>query len=85
MDEICPENKKSLDIVGLSWPTCLCNTMWQAVTVPLDSVTGVVDPLFKKGGYVTTIERTFVTWEALRVEPLLIHIKRSLFQAIGFG
>lgn len=76
VDEIFPEYNKSLDIVGLSWPTCLCNIMWQAV--PLDWVTGVVDPLFFEGGCVTTIGRTFATGEELRVE--VIHIKRSLMK-----
>ncbi|KAK3528570.1 hypothetical protein QTP70_003744 [Hemibagrus guttatus] len=49
VDEIHPEYLKSLDIVGLSWLTCLCNIAWQSGTVPLDWVTGVVVPLFKKG------------------------------------
>ncbi|KAK3529470.1 hypothetical protein QTP70_031162 [Hemibagrus guttatus] len=49
VDEICPEYLKSLDVVGLSWLTCLCNIAWQSGTVPLDWATGVVVPLFKKG------------------------------------
>ncbi|KAK3564905.1 hypothetical protein QTP86_030846, partial [Hemibagrus guttatus] len=49
VDEICPEYLKSLDIVGLSWLTRLCNIAWRSGTVPLDWVTGVVVPLFKKG------------------------------------
>ncbi|KAK3525887.1 hypothetical protein QTP70_010943 [Hemibagrus guttatus] len=48
MDEICPEYLKSLDVVGLSWLTCLCNIAWRSGTVPLDWVTGVVIRLFKK-------------------------------------
>ncbi|KAK3554501.1 hypothetical protein QTP70_024406, partial [Hemibagrus guttatus] len=49
VDEICPEYLKSLDAVGLSWLTRLCNIAWQSGTVPLDWATGVVVPLFKKG------------------------------------
>ncbi|KAK3515238.1 hypothetical protein QTP70_012407 [Hemibagrus guttatus] len=49
MDEIRPEYLKSLDVVGLSWLTRLCNIAWRSGTVPLDWATGVVVPLFKKG------------------------------------
>ncbi|KAK3551381.1 hypothetical protein QTP70_016644 [Hemibagrus guttatus] len=49
VDEIRPEYLKSLDVVGLSWLTCLCNIAWRSGTVPLDWATGVVVPLFKKG------------------------------------
>ncbi|KAK3543175.1 hypothetical protein QTP70_012283 [Hemibagrus guttatus] len=49
VDEICPEYLKSLDIVGLSCLTSLCNIVWWSGTVPLDWATGVVIPLFKKG------------------------------------
>ncbi|KAK3566533.1 hypothetical protein QTP86_034036 [Hemibagrus guttatus] len=49
VDEIHPEYLKSLDVVGLSWLTCLCNISWRSETVPLDWATGVVVPLFKKG------------------------------------
>ncbi|KAK7940110.1 hypothetical protein WMY93_003436 [Mugilogobius chulae] len=49
VDEIRPEYLKSLDVVGLSWLTRLCNIAWQTGTVPLDWQTGVVVPLFKKG------------------------------------
>ncbi|KAK3559963.1 hypothetical protein QTP86_033662 [Hemibagrus guttatus] len=49
VDEIRPEYLKSLDVVGLSWLTRLCNIAWRSGTVPLDWVTGVVVPLFKKG------------------------------------
>ncbi|KAK3551641.1 hypothetical protein QTP70_020851 [Hemibagrus guttatus] len=49
VDEIRPEYLKSLDVVGLSWLTRLCNIAWWSGTVPLDWVTGVVIPLFKKG------------------------------------
>ncbi|KAK3544536.1 hypothetical protein QTP86_015589 [Hemibagrus guttatus] len=49
VDEIRPEYLKSLDVVGLSWLTHLCSIAWQSGTVPLDWVTGVVVPLFKKG------------------------------------
>ncbi|KAK3558031.1 hypothetical protein QTP86_006407 [Hemibagrus guttatus] len=49
VDEIHPEYLKSLDVVGLSWLTHLCNIVWRSGTVPLDWTTGVVVPLFKKG------------------------------------
>ncbi|KAK3546985.1 hypothetical protein QTP86_007435 [Hemibagrus guttatus] len=49
VDEIRPDYLKSLDVVGLSWLTRLCNIAWRSGTVPLDWVTGVVIPLFKKG------------------------------------
>ncbi|KAK3557320.1 hypothetical protein QTP70_026600, partial [Hemibagrus guttatus] len=49
VDEIHPEYLKSLDVVGLSWLTRLCNIAWRSETVPLDWATGVVVPLFKKG------------------------------------
>ncbi|KAK3515257.1 hypothetical protein QTP70_013021, partial [Hemibagrus guttatus] len=49
VDEIRPEYLKSLDVVGLSWLTRLCNIAWWSGTVPLDWVTGVVVPFFKKG------------------------------------
>ncbi|KAK3570524.1 hypothetical protein QTP86_022063, partial [Hemibagrus guttatus] len=49
VDEIRPEYLKSLDFVGLSWLTRLCNIAWWSGTVPLDWATGVVVPLFKKG------------------------------------
>ncbi|KAK3545223.1 hypothetical protein QTP70_002063 [Hemibagrus guttatus] len=49
VDEIRPEYLKSLDVVGLSWFTRLCNIAWRSGTVPLDWATGVVVPLFKKG------------------------------------
>ncbi|KAK3528006.1 hypothetical protein QTP86_013119 [Hemibagrus guttatus] len=49
VDEIRPEYLKSLDVVGLSWLTHLCNIAWRSGTVPLDWATGVVVPLFKKG------------------------------------
>ncbi|KAI3364865.1 hypothetical protein L3Q82_001049 [Scortum barcoo] len=40
---------KSLDVVGLSWLTCLCIIAWRSGTVPLEWQTGVVVPLFKGG------------------------------------
>ncbi|KAK3547897.1 hypothetical protein QTP70_000353 [Hemibagrus guttatus] len=49
VDKIRPEYFKSLDVVGLSWLTCLCNIAWRSGTVLLDWATGVVVPLFKKG------------------------------------
>ncbi|KAK3567642.1 hypothetical protein QTP86_020413, partial [Hemibagrus guttatus] len=49
VDEIRPEYLKSLDVVGLSWLTRLCNIAWRSGTGPLDWATGVVVPLFKKG------------------------------------
>uniref|UniRef100_A0A8C6S4J5 Reverse transcriptase domain-containing protein n=1 Tax=Neogobius melanostomus TaxID=47308 RepID=A0A8C6S4J5_9GOBI len=45
-DEIRLEYLKSLDVVGLSWLTRLCNIEWRSGTVPW---IGVVVPLFKKG------------------------------------
>ncbi|KAK3523485.1 hypothetical protein QTP86_033979, partial [Hemibagrus guttatus] len=51
VDEIRPECLKSLDVVGLSWLTHLCNIAWRSGTVPLDWATGVVVPLFKKGDW----------------------------------
>ncbi|KAK3532983.1 hypothetical protein QTP70_006201 [Hemibagrus guttatus] len=42
VDDIHPEYLKSLDVVGLSWLTCLCNIAWRSETVPLDWGTGVV-------------------------------------------
>ncbi|KAK3507921.1 hypothetical protein QTP70_003371, partial [Hemibagrus guttatus] len=47
--EIRPEYLKSLDVVGLSWLTRLCNIAWWSGTVPLDWAIEVVVPLFKKG------------------------------------
>ncbi|KAK3528563.1 hypothetical protein QTP70_002803 [Hemibagrus guttatus] len=41
VDEIRPEYLKSLDVVGLSWLTRLCNIAWRSGTVPLDWATGV--------------------------------------------
>ncbi|KAK3517179.1 hypothetical protein QTP70_000772 [Hemibagrus guttatus] len=51
VDEICPEYLKSLDVVGLSWLTHLCNIVWRSEKLPLDWATGVVVPLFKKGDW----------------------------------
>ncbi|KAK3530905.1 hypothetical protein QTP70_005451 [Hemibagrus guttatus] len=45
VDEIRPEYLKSLDVVGLSWLTHLCNIAWRSGTVPLDWATGVVIPV----------------------------------------
>ncbi|KAI3376167.1 hypothetical protein L3Q82_016694 [Scortum barcoo] len=36
VDEIRPEYLKSLDVVGLSWLTHLCNIAWRLGTVPLE-------------------------------------------------
>ncbi|KAI3372270.1 hypothetical protein L3Q82_022787 [Scortum barcoo] len=41
VDEIRPEYLKSLDVVGLSWLTRLCNIAWRLGTVPLVWQTGV--------------------------------------------
>ncbi len=49
VDKIRPEYLKSLDVVGLSWLTGLCNIAWRSGTVPLGWQIGVVVPLFKKG------------------------------------
>ncbi|KAI3366000.1 hypothetical protein L3Q82_009827 [Scortum barcoo] len=40
VDEIRPEYLKSLDVVGLSWLTRLCNIAWRLGTVPLEWQTG---------------------------------------------
>nr|XP_049580441.1 charged multivesicular body protein 1a isoform X3 [Syngnathus scovelli] len=50
VDGIRLEFLKALDVVGLSWLTRLYNVAWKSGTVPLDWQTGVVVPLFKKGG-----------------------------------
>uniref|UniRef100_A0A8C6V7K3 THAP domain-containing protein 1 n=1 Tax=Neogobius melanostomus TaxID=47308 RepID=A0A8C6V7K3_9GOBI len=46
VDEIRPEYLKSLDVVGLSWLTRLCNIAWRLGTVPLDCMTSepALDP-----------------------------------------
>ena len=49
VDVIHPELLGALDVVGLSWFTCLFNIVWTSGTVPLEWQTGVVFPLFKKG------------------------------------
>ncbi|XP_025766010.1 uncharacterized protein LOC112847802 [Oreochromis niloticus] len=49
VDEVRPEFLKALDVVGLSWLTCLYNVAWRSGAVPLDWQTGVVLPIFKKG------------------------------------
>ncbi|XP_054862758.1 golgi transport 1Ba isoform X1 [Amphiprion ocellaris] len=49
VDEIRPEMLKALDIVGLSWLTCLYRVAWASGTVPVEWQTGVVVPIFKKG------------------------------------
>ena len=36
LDEVCQEFLKTLDVVGLSWLTCLCNIAWTSGTVPLE-------------------------------------------------
>jgi len=48
VDEIRPEMLKALNIVGLSWLTCLYNVTWESGTVPMDWQTGVVVPILKK-------------------------------------
>ncbi|TWW66946.1 hypothetical protein D4764_20G0009780 [Takifugu flavidus] len=48
-DEIRPGYLKALDVVGLSWLTCICNITWTSGAVPLDWQTGVVVPIFKNG------------------------------------
>lgn len=49
VDEICPEDLKSLDVVELSWLTGLCSMAQWSGTVPLEWQTGVVVLVFKKG------------------------------------
>jgi len=51
VDEIRPEMLKALDIVELSWLTCLVNVAWRSGTVPVEWQTGVVFPIFKKGDW----------------------------------
>ncbi|KAI3373757.1 hypothetical protein L3Q82_022339 [Scortum barcoo] len=48
VDEIRPEYLKSLDVVGLSWLTRLCNIAWRLGTVPLEWQTWGGGPSFKK-------------------------------------
>ncbi len=48
--EIRPEMLKALDIVGLSGLTRLLGVTWWSGTVSLGWHTGVVVPIFKKGG-----------------------------------
>ncbi|TWW57009.1 hypothetical protein D4764_08G0009960 [Takifugu flavidus] len=48
VDEIRLEFLKALDVVGLSWLTRLCNSVWTLGAVALDWQTEVVVPLFKK-------------------------------------
>ncbi|KAI3354788.1 hypothetical protein L3Q82_004529 [Scortum barcoo] len=50
VDEIRPEYLKSLDVVGLSWLTRLCNIAWRLGTVPLEWQTGGWWSLFLKRG-----------------------------------
>ena len=45
-----PAQSPCVGVVGLSWLTHLCNIAWRSRTVPLGCQTGVVVPLFKKGG-----------------------------------
>ncbi|KAI3353689.1 hypothetical protein L3Q82_004833 [Scortum barcoo] len=46
VDEIRPEYLKSLDVVGLSWLTRLCNIAWRLGTVPLEWQTWGGGPSF---------------------------------------
>jgi len=48
VDEIHPEMLKALDIVGLSWLTCLVKVAGRSGTVPVELQTGVVVPIVKK-------------------------------------
>uniref|UniRef100_A0A8C6KS35 Reverse transcriptase domain-containing protein n=1 Tax=Nothobranchius furzeri TaxID=105023 RepID=A0A8C6KS35_NOTFU len=48
-DEVRPGYLEAMDVVGLSWLTCLCNIAWSSGAVPLEWQTGVVVPIFKKG------------------------------------
>ncbi|KAI3377613.1 hypothetical protein L3Q82_008772 [Scortum barcoo] len=50
VDEIRPEYLKSLDVVGLSWLTRLCNIAWRLGTVPLEWQTKGWWSLFLKRG-----------------------------------
>ncbi len=51
MDEIHSEILKALDIVGLSWLTCLFSVMRRSGTVPVEWQTGVVVQIIKKGDW----------------------------------
>ncbi|KAK3560600.1 hypothetical protein QTP86_010935 [Hemibagrus guttatus] len=84
VDEIRPEYLKSLDVVGLSWLTRLCNIAWRSGTVPLDWATGVVIPLFKKGDRRKAFNRVprGILWEVLweyGVPGPLLWAVRSLY------
>ncbi|KAK3530818.1 hypothetical protein QTP70_002852 [Hemibagrus guttatus] len=84
VDEIRPEYLKSLDVVGLSWLTRLCNIAWRSGTVPLDWATGVVIPLFKKGDRRKAFDRVprGILWEVLweyGVPGPLLWAVRSLY------
>ncbi|XP_054590120.1 uncharacterized protein [Nothobranchius furzeri] len=46
VDEIHPGYLKAMDVVGLSWLTCLCNIAWSSGAVPVEWQTGVVAPIF---------------------------------------
>ena len=50
VDEICSEFIKALDVVGLSWLTCLCNIAWTWGVITQDWQTGMVISLFKRIG-----------------------------------
>lgn len=38
----------ALNVLGLSWQSCLCNIAWTSVSLIPEWQTGVVVPLFKK-------------------------------------
>ena len=49
VDEICLDLLKALDVVGLSWLTCLCNVAWTSGTVLFEWQTGVVGFISSQG------------------------------------
>ena len=75
VDEIHPEYFRSLDVVWLSWLTCLCSISWHSGTVPLDWQTRVLVPLFKKGD-----RRMCSNYRGITLLP-----RESLFQGTGEG
>lgn len=46
VDEIRPKMQKALDIVEMSWLTCLFSVAWR---LPMDWQIGLMVPIFKNG------------------------------------
>ena len=49
VDQIRSEMLKALDVVRLSWRTCLFKIAWRSGSTPVQWQTGVMVPMFKKG------------------------------------